>query len=176
MRGKDFELAELKVTILENGMYRVADDYSGIVHVGKKLDEVIARVTEEISIFDSSKKENGKQISGEPNKLPKLNIGSKLFFLIPMLLCFLIALSSFDLMREVVTTTVSGGPNGNSVFSHARRVVISLDQALQNITPEAKSEILNALHGISVSLRPYIEEMRPLLSDGLSVQKEGDSE
>lgn len=42
MRGKDFELAELKVTILENGMYRVADDYSGIVHVGKKLDEVIA--------------------------------------------------------------------------------------------------------------------------------------
>ena len=153
----------------------MADDYSGIVHVGRKLDEVIARVTEEISIVDKSGTEDGERINREPNKLPKLNIGSKLFFSIPVLLCFLIALSSFDLMREFVTTTVNGGPNGNGVFSHARRVVVSLDQALQNITPEAKSEILNALHGISVSLQPYVEEIRPLLSDDLSIQKEGEN-
>ncbi|RTL61202.1 MAG: hypothetical protein EKK41_27880 [Hyphomicrobiales bacterium] len=123
------------------------------------------------------------QAADESAQPPSLNASRawKLKFQMPDLMKHLVLLTPIVLVAVLLVFSVKQAlnivpqlfPSGGDVFRSLRVGTLKVDAALRDIEPHNREELLASIRSIVISLKPYADEIRPLLAEdhGKSAQE-----
>ena len=164
--------SRLMVDCLGKSLYVVEDPETGMKSAGRDFEQVKARVLESARHVRETggipAAGVGMPATGKLGVRRSLfdTIGTRFVFFVPVvLILILIPIVTSVKSIEIDPFHWSQTTTEESVFRKMRKGVFSVNRALHEIQPENRRDLLQALHSIAVSLRPYLDQLKPLFSD-----------